>query len=296
MTGTPQNWSQKDCGVEIGILRITDHKSHLMMKDEQMTKEIWYDCRLSVSVRMAICLAKDGINDSIIWLRECLCHVLDTWNVLNDCHLPVTWSWEIKDGEESLSMDLTCFHFNLSYAASEDINVTLRKLTWRLKQRLASTCSHAEVTITGCRTDCPQEIMAFFETTWDRLHHVIHEKVWDADRQEFTENPNQTMNFTNEGEVTFHCACCGKDWKNGGYFAKVHYEGRRNTWKVTLCEDCCILENSCRCDRCGDEFTESFPMEWIDGGLYCEPCSEIEKSERAGTETITQVAEIGQTI
>jgi len=72
------------------------------------------------------------------------------------------------------------------------------------------------------------------------------------------------------------CKDCGKEYGTGGYFAKVHFQGAEGPWKL-LCEDCCILVDSCRCDRCGDEFTESFPMERIDGGWYCEPCSEIEK-------------------
>ena len=255
-----------------------------------MTHDISYDCRLSVSVRLTICLVKNGITDSIVWLRECVSHVLYPWNILDDRHLPVTWEWEIKDGEESLCMDLTCFHFDFSHAESENVNVAFRKLTWQLKQRLATACSHAEVTMTGIRTDCSQEVMAFFETFWDESHRVLHERVWDAESQKYLETPSQMSDFTDRKEMAFHCECCGKGHESGGYFANVHYQGRKNTWKKMLCEDCCILENSCRCDGCRDEFTESFSMERIDGNWYCETCLEEVKAEKAKMKIQRQTA------
>jgi hypothetical protein len=253
-----------------------------------MTEVVWYDCRLSISARLAICLAKDGINDSVDWLRDCVRYALPVGG-LDDCYLPVTWEWEIKDGEEFLNLDLKCFDFDFSHDESENVSTALRKSMWRIKQNLASACFHAKVTISGSRADCPRETMAFFETTWDRSHRVVNEKIWDAETREYVEITDQ-VDLPERMILPPGCECCGKGYESGGYFAKVHYQGRRDTWTRTLCEDCCILENSCRCDGCKDEFTESFPMERIDGDWYCEKCSEYVKSEKAGAETIIHVA------
>jgi hypothetical protein len=69
------------------------------------------------------------------------------------------------------------------------------------------------------------------------------------------------------------CQKCGEEIE--GYVATVNTfetwgeDRRTEQW----CEECCEDNGMCKCDGCGEEFSEEFRMPRIGVGLYCVPCA-----------------------
>jgi len=157
------------------------------MKNEQMTKDIWYDCWLTATVCLTEKTAKEI--DANNWLRQTVNSALHPWHVCDERDLVETSSSShCQNGENILCLTLTSRHFDFFHGPFEDGNAILAEWYARLRYQLPGKCSFAEVEISGHKRDRIPDIFVHFEVECDPPNKVIREKVWDATVKKYVES------------------------------------------------------------------------------------------------------------
>ena len=162
------------------------------MKDETMSKEIWYDCWLTVTVCMKEKTAEE-IGDIDNWLRKTASVAIHPWHVCDDRDLvEASTSSQSQEGENIFCLTLTSRHFDFFHGEFEDGNAIIDKLKTQLRYQLLGRCFFVEAEIKGYKKDRISDIFAYFEVEYDDSNNVIREKEWDATVQKYIESTGWT--------------------------------------------------------------------------------------------------------